>query len=879
MIEDQELREIYQVSGAEHVQNLETGLLTLEKDPTDIELLQTLLREAHSLKGDSRVIGVKPVEALSHRLEEIIGRIKNGQLSWSKALIQTMYETIGALGKLVHEAVTDEPSNVNPDQLLSRLSEFLPNVEAPSYAPAQPQPIHAKQNGNNGGRTLLIADEDLRDIYRISSEEHLNKLQSGLMVLDENPDDQTSLDELLSESQSFELDSRIVGQESLETLIHRVEAIFEGLKASSLSFPQISTRLHEAVDAIASLVNEAVTGDKAIVDFQQVLQSLNNLIAGGNGSGTVQKTASPNPGGVAKNVADMARLDTIRVPMRYLDALMTHTGELTVTKTRLAHTSDKIRDLIHLWDDWKTRQKGGAVQREKATEDKLDNIIRYLYSSVGENHTRLDAISRELDEKIRTLRLLPLSTIFLLFPRLVRELAQEEGKDINFVMEGANLTVDKQILEEMKDPLLHLLRNAVDHAIETPSEREQVGKNPTAQVWLKASRNGSNIVIEVGDDGRGLDLEKIKQTAIKRKLYRAEELATMGPNQLRSLIFLPGFSTRGFITEISGRGVGLDIVRTNVERLKGNIQIDSNPNQGCIFRIQLRSTVATLNVMLFEVQGLIHAMPLEAIEKTLLIHPKEIYSLEGQPTVSVDGQPIALVKMSELLELPNLNPKEAQKQRQRQTDTLKSAILLTVEGQSLAFEVDRLQEVLDVVIKPQSKLLKRVRNVIGATILGTGEVCMILNPNDLMKSVRKRHQTMGLMESEDLGAEAVSTQKPVILLVEDSIAVRTQEKRILEKAGYEVVIAVDGLDGYTKVRSGKFFDAIVSDVEMPIMNGLDFTVKVRQHPEYRELPIILVTSLATETDKRKGAQAGANAYIVKGQFNQELLIETLDRLV
>lgn len=879
MIEDQELREIYQVSGAEHVQNLETGLLTLEKDPTDIELLQTLLREAHSLKGDSRVIGVKPVEALSHRLEEIIGRIKNGQLSWSKALTQTMYETVGALGKLVHEAVTDEPSNVNPEQLLSRLSEFLPNVEAPSYAHAQSQPIHAKQNGHNGGRTLLIADEDLRDIYRISSEEHLNKLQSGLMVLDENPDDQTSLEELLNESQSFELDSRIVGQESLETLIHRVEEIFEGLKASSLSFPQISTRLHEAIDAIASLVDEAVTGDKATVDFQQVLESLNSLIAGGNGSGTVQKATSPNPGGVAKNVADMARLDTIRVPMRYLDALMTHTGELTVTKTRLAHTSDKIRDLIHLWDDWKTRKKGGAVQREKATEDKLDNIIRYLYSSVGENHTRLDAISRELDEKIRTLRLLPLSTIFLLFPRLVRELAQEEGKDINFVMEGANLTVDKQILEEMKDPLLHLLRNAVDHAIEIPTEREQAGKNPTAQVWLKASRNGSNIVIEVGDDGRGLDLEKIKQTAIKRKLYRAEELATMGPNQLRSLIFLPGFSTRGFITEISGRGVGLDIVRTNVERLKGNIQIESNPNQGCIFRIQLRSTVATLNVMLFEVQGLIHAMPLEAIEKTLLIHPKEIYSLEGQPTVSVDGQPISLVKMSELLELPNLNPKEAQKQRQRQTDTLKSAILLTVEGQSLAFEVDRLQEVLDVVIKPQSKLLKRVRNVIGATILGTGEVCMILNPNDLMKSVRNRNQTMGLMESEDLGAEAASTQKPVILLVEDSIAVRTQEKRILEKAGYEVVIAVDGLDGYTKVRSGKFFDAIVSDVEMPIMNGLDFTIKVRQHPEYRELPIILVTSLATETDKRKGAQAGANAYIVKGQFNQELLIETLDRLV
>ncbi len=235
--------------------------------------------------------------------------------------------------------------------------------------------------------------------------------------------------------------------------------------------------------------------------------------------------------------------------------------------------------------------------------------------------------------------------------------------------------------------------------------------------------------------------------------------------------------------------------------------------------------------------------------------------------------------MSDLLELPNLKDNQAQKQRQRQVEKATPAILLTVEGECVAFEVDRLREVLDVVIKPQSQLLKRVRNVVGATILGTGEVCMLLNPHDLMKSVQKQLMNERVRGARALDSEHAIVQKPVILLTEDSLAVRTQEKRVLEKAGYEVVIAVDGLEGYKKLRSGSHFDAVISDVQMPNMDGLELTAKIRQHPEYRELPIILITSLASEEDKRRGAQAGANAYIVKDQFNQELLIETLDRLV
>jgi two-component system chemotaxis sensor kinase CheA len=877
MIEDEELREIYRVSGAEHVQNLETGLLTLEKNPDDGELLQTLLREAHSLKGDSRVIGIKTVETLSHRLEELLGRLKSAQMEWSSALGDRMYQTIGALGKLVHEAVSDEPSGVNAEQLLSQLSEFLPK----EVVAALPNRMvggngHSKLSDSEQDSVLvpLIEDLELRDIYRVSSEEHLSRLTVGLLQLEQSPGDLGSLDSLLNEAQSFELDSRMAGQETLETLIHRLERVLTVLKSRQAPFPQVSPLLHQTVEAIAALSREAITGERAGVDLNRLLQQLEQASLTENGQTAPTKaTPSPNLNG------DRGALDTIRVPMRYLDALMTHTGELTVTKTRMAHATETVRDLVYLWDDWKARSQQSNVIRRRAAEAKLDHLVHYLYSNIAENNTRLDLISREFDEKIRALRLLPLSTIFLMFPRLVRELAQEQGKEVEFILEGGDIAVDKQILEEMKDPLLHLLRNAVDHGIETPSERQQLGKPPQGKVWLKASRKGSHIVLEIGDDGRGLDLEKIKQTAIKRKLHRAEELANMSANQLRALIFTPGFSTRSFITEISGRGVGLDVVRTNVERLKGSIQTESALHRGCQFRLQLRSTVASLGVMLFEVQGLLQAMPLEAIEKTLLIRPQEIYSLEGRATVSVNGEPVTLVKMADLLELPVYQDKQQSKQRQRQVEKVVSALLLNVEGDRLAFEVDRLQEVLDVVLKPQSRLLKRVRNVVGATILGTGDVCMILNPNDLIKSVQKRYQTVAVMEPEEFNPEAAKVQKPVILLVEDSIAVRTQEKRVLDKAGYEVVIAVDGQEGYNKLRAGGNFDAIISDVQMPNMDGLTFTAQVRQHAEYREIPIILVTSLASEEDKRRGAQAGANAYIVKDQFNQELLIETLERLV
>ncbi|MDV2990365.1 MAG: Gliding motility regulatory protein [Chroococcidiopsis sp. SAG 2025] len=321
------------------------------------------------------------------------------------------------------------------------------------------------------------------------------------------------------------------------------------------------------------------------------------------------------------------------------------------------------------------------------------------------------------------------------------------------------------------------------------------------------------------------------------------------------------------MTEISGRGVGLDVVRANVERMKGTIQIESLPGMGCEFRIKLDTTLATTQVLIVEVNRMSYALPVEFVQTNLLVSRQEIFALEGSQTIAIEGQPISVAWLADLLELPAIAP------------SLKSAarmlpcVVLQVGGDRLGLLVDALLDRQDIVLKPQSKLLKRIRNVTGATILGTGEVCMVLNPQDLLKSVQKKPVALHTSESSQ---QAQTKQK--LLLVEDSIIIRTQVKRLLEGAGYDVTAAVDGADGFKKLRTDSF-NAVISDVQMPNLDGLGLAAKIRQHKEYEELPIILVTTLASDEDKRRGAEAGANAYLTKGTFDQKLLLDTLNRLI
>jgi two-component system chemotaxis sensor kinase CheA len=371
--------------------------------------------------------------------------------------------------------------------------------------------------------------------------------------------------------------------------------------------------------------------------------------------------------------------------------------------------------------------------------------------------------------------------------------------------------------------------------------------------------------LEVKDDGRGLDLDTIRQVAKHRGLYDEASLAGMTPIQLQQLIFSPGFSTMTYVTELSGRGVGLDVVRVNVERMKGEITLQSSAGQGLTVRLHLPLSLATTRLLLARVGDGLFGLPVECIHSSRRLHQAENFTLEGRSAVLLDGQAVIIARLADLLECaarpPELEPDKM------------PCIFIQVGEERLGLLADDLLSEQEVVPKPLGPPLRRVRNVSALAMLGNGEICPVLNPSDLIRSAHKL--SCNSVTHVETGAQQ---SNPVVLLVEDSALIRAMEKRILEDGGYEVVTAVDGMDALNLLGT-RGFAAVVSDIMMPNMDGLTLTSRIRATPGQQALPVILVTSLASDADKRRGLEVGANAYIPKPSFDQRLLLDTLKRLV
>ena len=814
-IEDEELRTLYRDASKDHLHKLEVGLLHLEKHPNDSAKLNELLRTTHSLKGDSRMLGVQDAETLTHQMEDLLSTVEQGKRGFTPTLCDCLYQGLDAVRKIAHEAVTGDPSEVSVFHVLAQLMSA-------DDSPAVEQPFELNVGLSEPPASL------------------------GDMALRVETDDP-----------SFDPEPLSLASESDPT---------------GNGHPHSKGEHNGQELDILSLPIEPEIDTATLVDPLKI------------------ETASPVQ---SASGSEPYYIDTVRVEAPKLDALMTQAGELAVTKRLMTRRTDDIDKLLSFWEEWTrealvNRLTTDHLGRELAPEalpplqtvqhlnegrlEHLGELLKQLHTNAYEDSARLESLSNELESGILKLRQLPLSSMFSLFPRMVRDLAKEQGKNINLVIEGGDTQADKRILEEMKAPLTHIIRNAIDHGIEPPSERIAAGKPAMATIHLKAFQSVNSIGLEVIDDGRGLNLESIKRSAVRRGLYSESELAKMSPEQIQTLIFEPGFSTRTSVTEISGRGVGLDVVRVNVERLKGSIQVQSTPAQGCTFRFTLSTSLATTSALIVTVNQRPYAIPVEFVDLMMRVNRQDIFALEGKSTITFKDSPLSVVWLSELLDLPvsvAAHPQDV-------SSVAKSTpcVVLKVGSERLGVFVDELVDQQDIVLKPHSKLLKQVRNIAGATILGSGEVCMVLSPQDLIKSVQGKVSD-GLAPDR---AIAVKDIQPKVLLVEDSVPIRTQVRRILEGAGYCVTTAVDGRDGFDKLQDD-LFDAVVSDVEMPNLSGLELTTQIRQQTRYAGLPIILVTTLAKEEDKRRGADAGANAYITKGDFDQSLLINTLRSLI
>jgi two-component system, chemotaxis family, sensor kinase CheA len=841
-IDDEELRSLYEVASAEHLTAIEEGLLQLEKKPTDLAPLPMLLREAHSLKGDSRMLGVEDAEAIVHQMEEILMAIDRQESAITPLLCDVLYQGLDAVKKIAHEAVTGKPTGLKLFEVIAVLlaasgkapSSTVVDNEVVAVAATAPSFIASgAESALNWLGDVTTFPPGFADFATIPNDNYI--FSNNL-----------ALDDYLSTPKSAIFDiSNVLEQQELG-------AELPGLPKVLVESFDIDTWAEGTLPTAEPIAPAELINTPPVIAITPVMANL-------------PASTKPLPTVPAEPVAEVFEINTIRVAANRLERLMIQADELAVAKLRVMQHHEDLLNLYRLWEDW---------QRLMPIEDprlhQFSNLLNQMRLTSGEDTARLESVANDLENGIRQIRMLPLQTVFALFPRMVRDLARQQGKEIDFAIEGGDVLADKQILEALKDPLTHILRNAIDHGIETQSERGV--KATTARLTLQGLQRGNQIEIIITDDGQGLDLEAIRATAIRRGLYTSAELDQMNPEQIQSLIFVAGFSTRTAVTELSGRGVGMDVVRANIEKLKGSIRLESKPGQGCTFRLLLNNSLATVDALIVQVNNQPFALALDAIETMQFIDREDIFTLDGKLTVHWQERGVSVAWLADLLELPLISPNSTLSLSQVANKI--PCVFIKIDGEYLGILVDELLEQQQIVVKSLNQLLQNVRNLSGASILGNGEICMVLNPPDLFSTAGGR--AVSTERSAMLTMDTIAP--PHILLVEDSIPIRTQVKRILEGAGYVVTTAVDGLDGFNKLQASEFA-AVVSDVEMPNMTGLELTSRLREFPEYGDLPVILVTTLAKPADQQRGLDAGATAYLTKGNFDQSLLINTLRSLV
>jgi two-component system, chemotaxis family, sensor kinase CheA len=758
----------------------------------------------------------------------------------------------------------------------------------------------------------------LRATFNIEAEEHLQAIASGLLELEKAPplpQQQGMIETIYREAHSLKGAARAVNFSDIEAICQALESVLAAWKqqrvdASAGTFDT----LHRAVDAIRNLLTASQTRQSAFDprQYSELIQRLGRLQvrtpSPANPEFARAETASPEslpsppspvsppPVSEKSTAAETVRISTAKLDERLLEA-----EEMLAVKLTVAQRAADLRDLTALFAQWrKAWAKVSAEARtarqtherraksdehgQRGTESSglleflgwngeymgtLENKLLSLAVRAEQDRQAVGKLVDDLLEGSKELLMLPFSTLVSPFPKMVRDLARAQGKEAELVVRDGEVEMDKRVLEEMKDALIHILRNCVDHGVEKPEQRARLNKPRRATITIAVSHvNGDKVEIMVSDDGAGVALEKLKESAVRHGIMAEAEARALSEDETLELMYQSDVSTSPIITEISGRGLGMAIVRTKVEKLGGQVTITSRSQVGTTFRIVLPLTLARFRGILVQTAGSVFVVPTVNVERVLRISPREIQTVENRETISLQGRAVSLARLDAVLGLP---------QKERNGDDFKpvSIVVLRSAEQRMAFTVDEVLHEEEVLVKPFKRPLARVRNIAGATVLGSGKAVLILNVGDLVKAARK---PVAALARAAVPIRETKMEKRKLLVVEDSITSRMLLKNILESAGYQVRTAVDGVDAYTALREEQF-ELVVSDIEMPRMNGFDLTGRIRADKRLAELPVVLVSSLESREERERGIDAGANAYIIKGHFEQGDLLDTVRRLM
>ena len=511
---------------------------------------------------------------------------------------------------------------------------------------------------------------------------------------------------------------------------------------------------------------------------------------------------------------------------------------------------------------------GVALAKTRSALVACQELLANRYAELDMFDRRSSNLSHRLYHEALACRMRPFSDGLRGFPRMVRDVARTLGKEVQFKITGEATQVDRDILEKLEAPLMHLVRNAIDHGLETPQEREQQGKSREGTLTIEARHSAGRLVILVAEDGRGIEIDRVRRTVVKRGLTTTETAARLSDSELLEFLFLPGFSVKEEVTEISGRGVGLDVVQSVVKSVRGTIRVASEKGRGTRFQLQLPLTLSVLRTLLVRIGGEPYAFPLAHVLRTLKLSSDSIESMEGRQHFQLEGRRVGLLSAHQVF---GCSPPP------QDGNTLPVVVLGEI-NQRYGIVVDQFLGERELVVQPLDPRLGKVRDISSGSVMEDGSPVLIVDVEDLVRSIEKLADTGALAGLRPQEAQTQASRPKRVLVVDDSLTVRELERKLLVSKGYDVEVAVDGADGWNVLRESDF-DLVISDVDMPRMDGIEFITMMKKDPKLRSVPAMIVSYKDREDDRRRGLEAGADYYLSKGSFHDDTLLRAVNDLI
>ena len=780
---------------------------------------------------------------------------------------------------------------------------------------------------------------DLFELFRAEIVAHGASLNDGLLRLEQNPADVHPIESLMRAAHSIKGASRVIGLDLAVDLAHHMEDCLVNIqKKIEVCGPERVEQLLGGTDILAQLgtlqeadlptwkstnavdINALITALSAppqamppavkvakpvdvpaevpthVVEQPQVAAHGIQPVE----QGAIAPTHKPSPAlastktsavsseqalkpaenapQTAKTVAHTAtEVRTVRVNAENLDRMMRLAGESMVEgkrfpqirrglremKSQLRFARDSFESAVKRRD---TAEISNSLARLASIEGSLTSHAEFLENVFR----RTEEVGTKLYHEVIGSRMRPFGDVTAGHPRMIRDLAKKLGKKVQFDIEGAHVAVDRDVLARLEAPLNHMLRNAIDHGVEGPEDRLAAGKGETAHLRLQARHHAGMLEVRIRDDGRGIDPERVRTKVIEKRLQSAEIAAGLNKLELLEFLFLPGFSTASQVTEVSGRGVGLDVVSQTVREIGGTVRLESQPGQGSEFILSLPITLSVIRAVTVMVGGEGYAFPLARIERIVKVNSDSLKSMEGRLTFELDERSIGLLRASELFGLsqtPDSN-----------SSSVVNVVVLGDIDNPCGLVVDQFMGEQDLVVRKLDPRLGKTPFVSSAAIDDEGQAILIMDVEDLLVGIRRGLSEGGVRGLDIASLRRTSSGRKRVLVVDDSITVREVERQMLARLGYEVETAVDGVDGFTQLKAGRF-DLLVTDVDMPRMNGIEFVKALRREPRFATLPVAIVSYKDRAEDRAAGLEAGANAYLTKGSFQDQSFIQTITDLI